>query len=183
MKIYSLILFFYLLAASCQGQPVAENRIVKATTGAAESEYEKGAISVGVVVSDLEKSLDFYTRVLGMQKTGGFKIDEDFGNRSGLSDGVPFEVTVLKLVDSPDAAEWKLLSFGKGATHPKQLHIQDDTGVQYVTLFVKAIQPILERIRQNNIPLLGSTPVVLKDGRQFILIQDPDGTFIELIGQ
>jgi hypothetical protein len=30
--------------------------------------------------------------------------------------------------------------------------------------------------------MLGSTPTMLDEKRQFILVQDPDGNFIELIG-
>jgi hypothetical protein len=74
------------------------------------------------------------------------------------------------------------MSFGKQATHPKQNFIQDDTGVQYITINVKALKPIIDRLKQKNIPLLGSTPTQLNKNSQFILVQDPDGTFIELIG-
>ncbi len=148
----------------------------------AASEFQHGTILVGVVVTDFQKALDFYTNVLGMKKTGGFSIDEDFGKRSGLSNGVPFDVTILKLEDSPQATEWKLLSFGKKAAHPRPKYIQDDTGIQYVTIFVKSMKPFIERIKKHSVPFLGETPTTLGDGRQFVLVQDPDGTFIELIG-
>ena len=147
-----------------------------------ENEFESSTIQFGVVVSDLEKSIDFYTNIIGMVKTGGFSIDENFGKISGLTGGEPFDVTILKLQDETQATEWKLMSFGKKANHPIPKYIQDDTGVQYVTIFVKSMQPFLERIKKHNIKLLEETPVFLEDGRQFVLIQDPDGTFIELIG-
>ena len=147
-----------------------------------QSNFSSKLIGLGVVVSDLDKSLDFYVNGIGMVKTGGFNINEDFAKRSGLSNGVPFSVTVLKLENSPDANEWKLMSFGKKATHPKQNFIQDDAGVQYITINVKALKPIIERLKQKNIPLLGSTPTSLNGNSQFVFVQDPDGTFIELIG-
>jgi catechol 2,3-dioxygenase-like lactoylglutathione lyase family enzyme len=152
------------------------------TTQPAQSNFTSKLIGMGVVVSDLEKSLDFYTNVIGMVKAYNFTINEDFSKRSGLSNGVPATVTVLKLENSPEANEWKLMSFGKQATHPKQNFIQDDTGVQYITINVKALKPIIDRLKQKNIPLLGSTPTQLNKNSQFILVQDPDGTFIELIG-
>ena len=34
----------------------------------------------------------------------------------------------------------------------------------------------------NKVKLLGDTPTSLDESTQFVLIQDPDGTFIELIG-
>ena len=117
-----------------------------------------------------------------MKETGGFSVNSEMGLKTGLTNGIAFDVKVLKLIDSPKATEWKLLSFKKEATHPEQKYIQDDTGMQYITIFVNDLQPFEERLRENNIPLLGETPTQLGDGRYFILVQDPDGVFIELIG-
>lgn len=148
----------------------------------AQSNFSSNAISVGVVVSDMEASKSFYTDIIGMKETPGFSIDPAFGRKSGLSGGAPFDVTVLKLEDNPDASQWKLVSFGKDAKHPTQKHIQDDTGMQYITIFVKSLEPILARIKENNIDILSAEPTILSGGRHFVLIQDPDGTFVELIG-
>jgi catechol-2,3-dioxygenase len=72
--------------------------------------------------------------------------------------------------------------FWKKAAHPKQNFIQDDVGVQYITINVKALKPIIERLKQRNIPFLGSSPTPLNRNSQLLFVQDPDGTFIELIG-
>jgi catechol 2,3-dioxygenase-like lactoylglutathione lyase family enzyme len=146
------------------------------------SEFAMGSIQIGVICSDLQKSIDFYTKVIGMMKTGNFSVDQTFATKSGLTGGVPFYVTVLKLKDDPEATEWKLMSFGKEAAHPPQKYILDDIGMQYITIFVKSMKPFLERINRHNVELLEETPTFLEDGRQFVLLQDPDGNFIELIG-
>ena len=39
----------------------------------AQSEFSSPTISIGVVVSDLEKSVDFYNSVIGMKKVGVFE--------------------------------------------------------------------------------------------------------------
>lgn len=148
----------------------------------AQSEFSSNLIGVGVVVTDIEKSLDFYTNVIGMKKVGEFDIDAEFGNISGLTGGIPFHVDVLKLEDSPQANQWKLMSFKKKGSHPLPAHIQDDTGVQYITLSVNSLEPFLDRIRKHHVKLLGETPVPLGPDQHFVLIQDPDGTFVELIG-
>jgi catechol 2,3-dioxygenase-like lactoylglutathione lyase family enzyme len=152
------------------------------TTQPSQSNFTSKLIGLGVVVSDLDKSLDFYTNVIGMAKAYNFKIGSEFSKRSGLANGDSATVTVLKLENSPEANEWKLMSFGKKATHPKQNFIQDDTGVQYITINVKALKPIIDKLKQRNIPMLGSTPTQLNRNSQFVFVQDPDGTFIELIG-
>lgn len=148
----------------------------------AQTEFEQNAISIGVVVTDLEISTAFYKDIIGMIEVPGFAVTSEVANRTGLTGGVPLQVTVLKLEDSPTATEWKLMSFKKDPTHPKQQYIQDDTGMQYITIFPKDMKLAIARIKKHKIPTLGETPTKLPNGKTFVLIQDPDGTFIELIG-
>ncbi|MFD2935138.1 VOC family protein [Spirosoma flavum] len=148
----------------------------------AQSNFSSKVIGVGVVVADLERSLEFYVNGIGMVRTSSFTINEDFGKRSGLTNGVATDVTILKLENSPEATDWKLMSFGKKAAHPKPKVIQDDTGMQYITIQVKALQPVIDRLTQMKIPFLGSTPTPLNAKAHFVFVQDPDGNFIELIG-
>jgi catechol 2,3-dioxygenase-like lactoylglutathione lyase family enzyme len=162
---------------------VALLALLAGTATAGESAFAEGTIHIGVVVKDLEESVAFYTDVIGMKKTGGFAVDAEFGKASGLTRGLPFSVTVLKLKDAPDAAQFKLMSFEKDAKTPRSAHIEDALGIQYVTLMVTDLTPVVARIEAAGVPFLGQTPVPLDDGGQhFVLIQDPDGTFIELIG-
>ena len=148
----------------------------------AQNEFSSGLIGIGVVTQDIEKSLDFYLNVIGMTKVGEFDVDETFSKISGLADGVAFHVDILKLQDTPDANLWKVMSFNKEGSHPKSTYIQDDTGMQYVTINVTSLEPFLKRIKKHNVKLLGDTPVPLGEKDHFVLIQDPDGTIIELIG-
>ncbi len=145
-------------------------------------DFAKSGISVGLVVEDLAKSLDFYQNVIGMVKTSEFSVDAARAKELGLSNGDRFDVTILKLENSEQAAEWKLMSFGKKATHPKQNYVPDDTGMQYITIYVKSMKSILERIKKHNVKTLGITPTKLDEARDFVLVRDPDGTFIEIIG-
>jgi catechol 2,3-dioxygenase-like lactoylglutathione lyase family enzyme len=148
----------------------------------AQSEFSSGLIGVGVVTRDLQKSLDFYLNVIGMTKVSEFDVDADFGKSSGLTDRVAFHVEVLKLQDSPDANQWKLMSFGKDGSHPMPRYIHDDTGMQYITIHVNSLDPFLKRIKKHGVRLLGDTPVALGENDHFVLVQDPDGTIVELIG-
>lgn len=148
----------------------------------AQHNFSNPTIFVGSVVADLEKSVDFYINIIGMTKTGSFSVDGEKSKELGLSDGRAIDVTVLKLEDSPQANEWKLMSFGTKASHPKPKYLHDDTGMQYITILVNHLNPVIERINKNNIEILSGKPSKLDENRYFILVQDPDGTFIELIG-
>jgi predicted enzyme related to lactoylglutathione lyase len=171
MKIQYLSIFF-----------VAITLISNAQKAPITSEFSNPTIFVGSVVTDLAKSVDFYTNIIGMTKTGEFSVDGVKAKDLGLTDGRKIDVTVLKLEDSPQANEWKLMSFGTKPGHKKPNYLHDDTGMQYITILVNHLEPIIQRIEKNNIKILSGKPSVLSEGRLFILIQDPDGTFIELIG-
>ena len=146
------------------------------------NEFSNPTIFVGSVVTDLAKSVDFYTNIIGMTKTGEFSVDGAKAKELGLTDGRSIDVTVLKLEDSQQANEWKLMSFGTKPGHKKSKYLHDDTGMQYITILVNHLSPIIERLDKNNIKILSGKPSKLDEERFFILVQDPDGTFIELIG-
>lgn len=144
--------------------------------------FSSDTISVGVVVSNLDRSLRFYTNVIGMKKTGEFTVDAAGGKRTGLTGGVPVTISVLRLGDGKNATDWKLMSFGRPAPHPAPQHLQDGVGMQYITLNVKSLKPFLQRLKDNQVPLLGETPIPIGGNNHFVLVRDPDGVFVELIG-
>ncbi len=148
----------------------------------AQSEFSNPTIFVGSVVANLEKSVDFYTNVIGMTKTSEFNVDGEKSKELGLTDGRAIDVVVLKLEDGPQSNEWKLMSFGTKANHPKQKYLHNDTGMQYITLNVNHLNRFIERVKKNNVKILSGVPSQLGEDRFFILVQDPDGTFIEIIG-
>ena len=170
------------MMTACKCVTITLFAFLSAISAGAQSNFTSKTIGIGVVVADLDRSIDFYVNGIGMVKTGSFTINEDFGKRSGLTNGVATNVTILKLENSPEATDWKLMSFGKKASHPKPKYIQDDTGMQYITINVKALQPIIDRLTKLNVPFLGSTPTLLNEKAHFVFVQDPDGNFIELIG-
>jgi catechol 2,3-dioxygenase-like lactoylglutathione lyase family enzyme len=151
-------------------------------SSSAQSDFAKSAISIGVVVEDLDKSLEFYHDVIGMVNVREFTVDSEKAKRMGLSNGESFDVKVLKLENSDQATEWKLMSFDKKTSHKSKKYIPDENGIRYITIFVNSMTPVLERIKKHSVKTLGETPTMLDAERQFVLIQDPDGNFVEFIG-
>ena len=160
----------------------AFSALLAAPVFAAPEEFSSSTIGIGVVVSDLDKALDFYTNVIGMVQTGSFDIKEDFSKKSGLANGLPTHVKVLRLGKGEEATQWKLMSFGDKAKSQKDEFIHNRTGMRYITILVKDLTPVLKRIKDRQVKLLGETPVALGRDNHFVLVQDPDGTFVELIG-
>ena len=100
----------------------------------------------------------------------------------GLAGGVAFDVKVLKLMEDDNATEFKLLSFKK-PKNPAESNITDRNGMRYVTIFYSNLDGVIQRLKANNIPFLSEEPTHIPDGRRFVLVQDPDGVFVELIGK
>jgi catechol 2,3-dioxygenase-like lactoylglutathione lyase family enzyme len=149
-----------------------------------EQEFAGTVIHIGVVVADLEKSMRFYKDSIGMVQVDktSFDLDEDFTRRTGLTGGIPMHVEVLKLGSGNGATQFKLMSFGGRAQPLENDFVYNHTGMQYITVQFAELEPLLARLKENDIPLLGETPTPLKGGRYFVLVKDPDGTFIECIG-
>ena len=149
--------------------------------GEKSSEAENGVLQIGLVCSDLNKSLSFYTNIIGMKDVGGFEVDAKFGTDSGLSDSKPFKVKTLKLVDSPVATTLKLACCSDSTGTPPK-YVTDTPGVRYITFEVPSTKAIKERLAKNGIALLGKEPVDLGDNLELFLVRDPDGVFVEIIG-
>jgi len=147
-----------------------------------DSPFASQTIHVGVVVSDLPASLAFYEHAIGMQRVSSFDIDPHMATRLGLTDSLSLHVEVLKLENQEDATQWKLMTFGDRAQQQENAYIHDRVGMQYITIYVKDLHQSIERLQEANIPLLGETPVALANGNHFVLVQDPDDNFVELIG-
>lgn len=144
--------------------------------------YTRPAMSVAIVAADVEASRDFYVGALGFVEAGGFPIDSAFGRASGLTGGAPFEVAIVKPLDDPGATEVKLVSFAADPPRSPGDGIQARRGAQYVTLYLADVAPVVERLRARGYAFEGETPLVLPDGRTFALVRDPDGVYVELIG-
>lgn len=140
-------------------------------------------IEIGVVVSDMEKSLEFYTRVLGMEYRDTWHASEELVKSAGANHGKAFDIANLTLECDGYELNYKLnntpgnISEDTRFANEKDYYGFEKLGTRYLTFNVKNIDPFLERIQcmQLNYKL-----VVLPNGRRVILIHDPDGALLEI---
>lgn len=143
--------------------------------------YSDARIDLGLIVQDVDRAVAFYEGALGLKRAYGFEVDAGFATEAGLTVGHPLHVIALRLTDAADAPILKLVRTGEPeADRPR--FITDRSGVRYLTVNVTALGPLLERLRQHDVPVLASGPVLMGNGQHLALVQDPDGVFIELIG-
>lgn len=147
------------------------------------SQFSKPVIDIGVVVGDLDRSAKFYTNVIGFREVPGFNVSPEMGKKIGLTDSRGVKIRVFDLGDGNSPTKLKLMSFpDAGTTKPDRRFIHSTLGLNYLTIYVSDMMPLLRRLKAAEVKLLGDSPVDLGGGTLLVTFQDPDGTFIELIG-
>ncbi len=148
------------------------------------SSFSKPVVDIGIVVSDIGKSAKFYTESLGMTEVKGFSVTGELGRKIGLIDDHPVNVRVFVPAEADAATRIKMMSFtaapGKAAD---QAFIHSTLGIRYLTFYVSSADETLERLARTGVKPIGETPVSIGNNRRLITVRDPDGNFIELIGE
>ena len=117
---------------------------------------------VGIRVRDLERSVDFYTKLLGMKVKGRGKLEQTKGETVGLESeegGFVLELNYYEK-DSPYFAEYVV---GEGLDH--------------LAFKVDNLDKALEEARSSGHRTLLQMKV---DGGRWAYIEDPNGIWIEL---
>jgi lactoylglutathione lyase len=157
--------------------------VVAPAARAADTEFSKPIIDIGMVVKDSDRTARFLTNVIGFKEVRGFPVSSELGKKIGLLNGQTTQVRVFVLEDVEQATRIKVLSFPEApGKQADQAYIHSTLGFRYLTLYVKDLNPILERVKKANIATLGETPVEMSAGTWLLALKDPDGNFIELIG-
>lgn len=120
-----------------------------------------GTDHVGVRVADMERSIDFYTTVLGLRVTQRVNV------RS-------LELAFLEIPGASDGTQVELVA---GATD----HSHSDGIVNHVAFAVANIDAGIERLRAHGVLLLSDGPITLWEGKRIVFFRGPDGERLELV--
>ena len=153
-----------------------------AGTSGPKVEFARTTIDIGIVVSNVEKTVQFYKNALGFTEVPGFDVSEEMGTDSGLTDHQAFHVRVLLLDDEQSATRLKIMEFSKApGKKVDNRFIHSSLGLSYLTVFVADMTSAVERAKK-----AGVTPLKesyrLGGNSYLTLLKDPDGNFIELVG-
>jgi lactoylglutathione lyase len=115
---------------------------------------------VGIRAKDLEKSVDFYSRILGMKVTGRSKIDQTKGEAVGLeSNGFTLELNYYRK-ESPYYTEYVV---GEGLDH--------------LAFNVDDLTKALKEARAAGYRIISE---MKSNGSRWAYVEDPNGIWIEL---
>lgn len=160
----------------------------QASAVAAEpAQFSKSGIDIGMVCKDVEKSVAFYKNAIGLAERKGFEANGDFTKSIGLTEGYGIKVRVLSVGDDPKGAILKLMQIPEGKpADAKNEYLHSQLGFRYLTLGVPDITAAAERIKAAGVTTVANTPKQipgdLGSGVFIIVVRDPDGNFVELVG-
>ncbi len=143
-----------------------------------QKDEELGVLAIGLVVSDIQVSEQFYTTVVGMEPVLEFSLDEQWSKEAGAANERPFSVKMFKMKNKPSATILKLAYFDKTKRSKDQDGIDKLSGVNYLTFSYSDLTPVIKRIKDAGIENVGD---VKRDNYRIIFIKDPDGVYIEMI--
>jgi catechol 2,3-dioxygenase-like lactoylglutathione lyase family enzyme len=159
-----------------------------APCSAAEPAFLRTTIDLGTVVTDLDKSVRFYTEGIGFKEVKGFEVSADVASGAGLTDSKPLKVRVLVLGEGDTATKLKLMQVA--GTSPRtgdNEFIHSHTGFRYLTIIVADQKAALARLEKMGVKPLKQSPVAIPEttapgGLFLTCVRDPDGNIVELVG-
>jgi lactoylglutathione lyase len=116
----------------------------------------------GIRVKDLEKSVDFYTKVLGMKENGRSKIEQTKGE-------------AVSLTTDEGGAVLELNYYGSGSKFNTEYQVGE--GVDHLAFQVDDLDKAIEEAGKAGCPIILD---MKSPSSRWVYIQDPDGIFIEL---
>jgi lactoylglutathione lyase len=152
-----------------------------------KAEFLSTTIDIGCVVSDIEKSVKFYTEAVGFTEVKGFGVPADFATKSGLTDNKKLDIRVLVLGEGEGATKLKLMQIaGGGNKKADHAHIDSTLGFSYITIVVKSTDDALARLAKAGVKPIADGPAVLPESLNpalsLTIVRDPDGNLVELVG-
>jgi lactoylglutathione lyase len=117
---------------------------------------------VGIRVKDLQRSVDFYTKLLGMKVKGRTKIEQTKGETVGL--------------ETEDGGfSLKLNYYEKESPYYKEYVVGD--GLDHLAFGVEDLSKALEQVRTAGYRVISEMKA---NGSRWAYVEDPNGIWIEL---
>lgn len=144
--------------------------------------YVKGFFHAGVTVKNLERSLDFYCNVLGLEFVSQKEVTADYVFRVVSVDAEMIKVALLKVPGSDAYIE--LLEYVGVERHPGTVR-PCDYGTGHFCLYVDDLESFYRELSAKGMQFRSKEPIVATDGinkgGKIVYGLDPDGYIIELM--
>ena len=150
----------------------------------AQAQTAQSVDAIGITVSDMDKAVEFYSKVLTFEKTCDIEVaGEDFEHLQGIF-GVRMRVVRMKLGDEFIKLTEYLAPQGRPIPVDSR---SNDRWFQHIAIIVSDMQRAYANLRQNRVTHASSGPQRLPDwnknagGIEAFYFKDPDGHPLEIL--
>ena len=133
----------------------------------------------GIVVSDLEAAIDFYTNILGLEL-----VDRRERRAGPISQVLGYENAHIKVADvaAIDGRVIELVCYLNPVADGRQTEERSVVGASHIAFNVDDIDSTFSYLVQKGARALNA-PVTVATGKKVCYLQDPFGNWLELIQQ
>ena len=133
----------------------------------------------GIVCLDIDRMLDFYTGVLGLEFVSDAEASAEMSTEFGTS---PYGFRIIRL-QTPYGERIKLVQ--PKTVLPKQSHVPDwvfeGQGIAYITFIIADVHEVAGRLKKHRVEFMSKEPVEIRKGITAIFAKDPEGNFVEFV--
>ena len=141
---------------------------------------------VNLVVDDLPRMLDFYTRVLGLRESMRVTISGEWIDRTVALRAAKADCVYLELPNGPRVELLKYIN--PPASRPDDLGTSNTPGLRHMAFRVSDIDGAVERLRDANVSFFSgiqdvpTSQVTYAGGvrKRLVYFHDPEGNLLEL---
>lgn len=138
-------------------------------------------LHVGITVSDMKKTIQFYTKYFGFRLNMEGRFDKEFLRKRrmlyGLEDGAYSDFCIL---ESPDGIALELFQFQPQLPSKGENGIWNRAGYTHICLKVDNIFEVYEKLKEDGIPFFFEPDFRGNPDEHWVFLKDPDGNLIEL---
>jgi len=141
---------------------------------------------INIVVSDLERSVRFYTGLLGFREIRRAHLEGEWIESVVGLKGVSANVVYIVAPDGEPRIELLCYHTPSGVTVPEN-SIANTTGLRHIALRVENLQALADRLKRAGVKMIGA-PVTVPQAvvkheagdKTLLYFYDPDGVILEL---
>ena len=122
----------------------------------------KDSVDLGIVVSDITKSLDFYQGMLGLEKS------EELPTPFGALHRLHFGKSDIKLIDP------------KAVPSAGTIGLEKQLGFRYITFVINDISALCAELKDKGVEFT-IPETEFRPGVRIAMVKDPDGNIVELV--
>jgi len=122
----------------------------------------KDSVDIGIFVSDIKKSLDFYNGLLGLEKI------EELQTGFGTLHRLRFGTTDVKLMDP------------KKVPPVGSIGLEKQLGFRYITFVIRDLSGLCAALKDKGVEFT-IPETQIRPGTRIAMVKDPDGNIIEFV--